>query len=44
MNLGIRIVAREGLSARRQEERVVLAPYREQRRSAGADVLLELYA
>src|SRR5262249_48475910 len=41
VNLGVRIVASEGPGARRQEERVVLAPYREQGWPAGADVLLE---
>src|SRR5262245_14850484 len=36
------VVALERLGARRQEERVVLAPYREKRRPARAKVLLEL--
>src|SRR5262245_6776164 len=41
VDFGVRIVAFEGLRARRQEERIVPAPYREQRRMLRAEVLLE---
>src|SRR6476660_7975826 len=42
MHFGVRIVALERLGARRQKERIVLAPYREQRRLALGKVSLEL--
>src|SRR5262245_45974891 len=35
------IVPLERLATRRQEERIVLAPHRQQRRLAGAEVVLE---
>jgi hypothetical protein len=41
MDFGIRVVSFEGLGAGRQEERIVLAPYREKLGPPGADVLLE---
>src|SRR6478672_12884368 len=41
-NLRIRHVAAERLGARRQEERIVLAPDREQRRAMGAQIFLEI--
>src|SRR5215469_4793068 len=41
-NVGVGDVTREGFSPSGQEERVIPAPHREQRRSAGAEVLLEL--
>src|SRR5262249_19985603 len=40
--LSVAVVALERLRARRQEERVVLAPHRKQRRPVGAEVFLEL--
>ena len=40
-NVGVGDVALEGFGPGRQEERIVPAPYREQRRPAGAEVLLE---
>ena len=40
MHLGVGVVALEGLGAGRQEERIVLAPDRQQRR-LGAQVALE---
>ena len=42
MHLGVRIVALEGLGARRQEERIVLAPHGEQRRLVLGKIGLEL--
>ena len=42
MHLGSRVITFERLRARRQKERVVLAPDREQRRAFRAEVLLEL--
>ncbi len=41
MDFGVRVVVFEGLSAGRQEERIVLAPYREERGPPGPDVLLK---
>src|SRR4029077_14212181 len=41
VDLGVRIVAFEGLGPGGQEERVVLAPNRKKRRLPGADVFLE---
>src|SRR5690242_19134738 len=41
VNLGIRIVALVGVRAGGQEKWIVLAPDREKRRPAGADVVLE---
>src|ERR1700757_4659661 len=40
-DLGVGEVALEGFGPGGQEERVVLTPHREQRRPAGAEVLLE---
>ena len=42
MHFGVRIVALERLGARRQKERIVLAPHREQRRLALGKISLEL--
>src|ERR1700759_2198720 len=42
VNLGVRIVAAEGFGARRQEERIVLAPDREQVGGMLAEVGLKL--
>src|SRR5690242_361446 len=42
VHLGIMHIAREGFCARRQEKRIILAPHRQQRRLAIAQIFLEL--
>ena len=39
--VGVRDVAPEGFGAGRQEERIVLAPHRQERRLVGAEIVLE---
>ena len=41
VDLGVWIIPLEGLRPGRQEERIVLAPYRKDRRTPGAEVVLE---